>query len=301
LILSLTVAVDLGLACAHFFLGFLFFRRETSGLLVRTAGRGVIFSPSREGTQRPSVTGPKRKTARESDMQASISAVLGTVALCMGCGEMDSSDGTGALVVDQDALFQHARAGGDDRGGGDNGGNDVGGGGDAGSRARVRCPKSVPAALNPPADATIKLALSAKGVQIYTCAVAAAGGAPAWTLKAPHAVLDSGAGAPAAIHFAGPSWQALDGSLVTGTRTASAPAPLATAIPWLMLQAATNVGPGLFNDVTWVQRLDTVAGAAPATGCDDAHVGAQVLIPYRASYVFYQKATSAHVHQCASK
>ena len=236
-------------------------------------------------------------------MQASISAVLRTVALFIGCRDLDSVDSAGVITVDHNALFQHGRVGGDDRnGGGDNDAGGGGGGGDAGAHGRVRCPKIVPAALNPPANATIKTSLLAKGVQIYVCAVPAAGGAPAWTLKAPHAVLDTGSGAPTAIHFAGPSWQSLDGSLLTGTRTASAPAPLPAAIPWLMLQAATNVGAGLFNDVTWIQRLDTVAGVGPAMGCDDAHLGAQVLSPYRATYVFYHPATpTEHVHQCAAK
>ena len=74
-----------------------------------------------------------------------------------------------------------------------------------------------------------------------------------------------------------------------------------SSIPQLLLQAATNVGPGLLGDVTWIQRLDTVGGAAPATGCDAGHVGAQVLTPYRADYFFYHMALAGQrVHQCAS-
>jgi len=165
----------------------------------------------------------------------------------------------------------------------------------------VRCPFDVPAVLDPPADATLQVAFAARGVQIYTCATPAAGGAPAWTLKAPHAVLFKGF-ETAAIHFAGPSWQAPDGSLVTGTRTASDPGPDPTAIPWLLLQAATNVGPGALSDVTWIQRLDTEGGAAPANGCDGGHVGAQVLVPYRASYFFYRAAVAGKkVRQCAAR
>lgn len=165
---------------------------------------------------------------------------------------------------------------------------------------RVRCPFDVPAVLNPPAEATLSDSFAARGVQSYTCAVPAAGGAPAWTLKAPHAVLFKGF-ETAAIHFAGPSWQANDGSLVTATRAAGDPGPDPTAIPWLLLKAATNVGPGIFADVTWVQRLDTEGGVAPATGCDDLHVGAQVLVPYRANYFFYRTALSGQkVRQCVA-
>ena len=164
----------------------------------------------------------------------------------------------------------------------------------------VRCPYDVPAVLNPPPDATLEASFAARGVQIYSCAASPAGGAPVWTLKAPHAVLFKGF-ETAAIHFAGPSWQANDGSLVTGTRTAGDPGPDPTAIPWLLLKAATNVGPGLFADVTWIQRLDTEGGAAPATGCDAQHVGAQVLVPYRANYFFYHAAVAGQkVRQCAA-
>jgi hypothetical protein len=165
---------------------------------------------------------------------------------------------------------------------------------------RLRCPDSVPAAVSPPADATLKAAFGARGVQIYVCSTPAAGGAPAWTLKAPHAVLFQGFDT-VAIHFAGPSWQALDGSLVTGTKVAADPGPDPTAIPWLLLSAASNVGAGLFSDVTFIQRLDTVGGVAPASGCDADHVGAQALVPYRADYFFYHAATDGKkVRQCAA-
>jgi hypothetical protein len=166
-----------------------------------------------------------------------------------------------------------------------------------------KCPDAVPAALNPPAEATLTAMFAAKGVQIYTCAAPAAStvGAPAWTLKAPHALLLKG-GDAAAIHFGGPSWEALDGSLVVGAKVAAVPSPDPTAIPWLLLKAASNAGQGLFSDVTWVQRLDTEGGLAPTTGCDDAHVGAESLVPYRADYFFYHTAASGErIKQCASQ
>ena len=120
----------------------------------------------------------------------------------------------------------------------------VGSGRGPGRLLQAHCPHDVPAALNPPVDATLAAALPATGVQIYTCAIPAAGGAPAWTLKAPHAVLGKKNHDVQAIHFAGPSWQATDGSLVTATRVASSPAPDATNIPWLLLQGGDARGRG---------------------------------------------------------
>jgi hypothetical protein len=162
------------------------------------------------------------------------------------------------------------------------------------------CPAHVPEALNPPAQATIALGLPANGVQVYACTSAKPGEAPSWTLEGPHALLSSGDHI-AAIHFAGPTWQALDGSQVKGAKLASADAPAATAIPWLLL-SATATGAGSFAETTHIQRLDTVGGKAPSTGCDPSHVGAKVLVPYRASYFFYRSAAAGEsVRQCHSK
>ncbi len=166
--------------------------------------------------------------------------------------------------------------------------------------APARCPSDLPAALAPPADATLLAVMAARGVQIYTCTAATPGAALVWTLKAPHAVLTK-ASEVAAIHFVGPSWEAADGSLVTGAKLAAAPSPDTTAIPWLLLKAATNAGAGIFSDVTFIQRLNTEGGAAPAAGCDDAHPDAQVLVPYRADYFFYHTAAAGtRIRQCTS-
>ena len=165
---------------------------------------------------------------------------------------------------------------------------------------RVRCPFDVPAALNPPADATLEAAFAARGVQIYTCAAPAAGGAPAWTLKAPHAVLFKGFDT-AAIHFAGPSWQANDGSLVTGTRTASDPGPDPTAIAWLLLQARPTSAPVSSPTSPGSSASTPRAASRRRPAATPSHLGAQVLVPYRANYFFYHAAIAGQkVRQCAA-
>lgn len=42
------------------------------------------------------------------------------------------------------------------------------------------------------------------------------------------------------------------------------------------------------SEVTYIQRLDTQGGLAPATGCDAAHEGATARIGYTATYYFYR-------------
>jgi hypothetical protein len=200
--------------------------------------------------------------------------------------------------------------------------------GDDASKA-LHCPAHVPAALDPPAGTTLAAGMAASGVQVYVCTAAAAASAPTWVLNAPHAVHSEGK-ETTATHFSGPApvppvaakaagaaattapsgpfaaataptWEALDGSRLTGARVASAPSPDGKSIPWLLLRSTSSTGPGLFGDVTWVQRLDTVGGAAPATGCDAGHLGAEVMVPYRADYFFYHPvAAGAGLRRCVS-
>ena len=63
-----------------------------------------------------------------------------------------------------------------------------------------------------------------------------------------------------------------------------------TAIPWLLLRATSSEGPGLFHRVTFIQRVHTSGGLAPATGADEAHLGQRVEVPYTAVYYFFREA-----------
>ena len=128
----------------------------------------------------------------------------------------------------------------------------------------------------------------AKGVQIYTCN--AANGSYAWTLKAPDARLSDAKGHAIAKHFAGPSWQAEDGSVVVGelVQASPSPSPDAGAIPWLVLHAKSHTGAGQMANVQYIVRTRTEGGVAPATGCDAGHAGAEVRVPYSAVYLFFR-------------
>jgi len=135
---------------------------------------------------------------------------------------------------------------------------------------------SVPAAIRVPPGNRLIAALDAQGVQVYQCT------AGAWTFLEPIAAL----GDPTSvIHFRGPSWESIrDGSLVEAATVASSPVP--GAIPQLLLQATRTRGDGIFGDVTYVQRLDTVGGVAPTTACK---TGQTQGVPYTAEYRFFVK------------
>ena len=145
--------------------------------------------------------------------------------------------------------------------------------------------QQVPPALQPPADEQLVLQVHAKGDQIYSCKVEAL--QPAWTLKAPDAQLFEKDGKAFGKHFAGPSWEATDGSRVVGKAAVNAPSPDADSIPWLLVKVVSHEGAGVLARVTSIQRINTKGGKAPASGCDAAHAGQEVRVPYSADYLFF--------------
>src|SRR5579863_302735 len=100
--------------------------------------------------------------------------------------------------------------------------------------------QQVPKELQPPANEQLLLQVHAKGDQIYTCK--GDGGQFAWTLKAPDAQLFDKSGKPFGKHFAGPSWEANDGSRVTGKAVANARSPDPSSVPWLLLEIVSRSG-----------------------------------------------------------
>jgi hypothetical protein len=148
-------------------------------------------------------------------------------------------------------------------------------------------PVPMPENLRLPPQNVTMFTLDANGSQIYACK--ARGDEPSvfeWTLKAPDAELLNGAGEKVGRHYAGPTWEANDGSKVVGEAVERAPAPALGAIPWLLLRATSSEGAGVFSTVTYVQRIETVGGIAPTEGCDQASAGAELPVPYRATYAF---------------
>jgi hypothetical protein len=144
------------------------------------------------------------------------------------------------------------------------------------------CASSVPVpdSLKPAANESLKRVISAKGVQIYECR------GEKWVFVAPEADLFDSRGNLVGKHYAGPRWEASgDGSRVIGAVKSRADAPVAGAIPWLLLDTKSEGGNGYFSDVTSIQRVATAGGVAPAGTC--AESGAQARVPYTADYYFF--------------
>ena len=142
----------------------------------------------------------------------------------------------------------------------------------------------VPAALNPD-KLSIYRVVSATGVQVYTCTRNPAG-ATGWVLRGPDAQLFDPENKPVGKHYAGPTWEGLDGGKVVGEMKTSLPAPVDKAVPWLMLDAKSHEGSGAFTQAQAIVRMGTTGGTAPSDGCDEARAGQELRVPYTAIYVF---------------
>ena len=174
------------------------------------------------------------------------------------------------------------------------------------AHAQSVTPPPVPANIQVPAPNEAFLVGHGVGTQNYVCLPSPSIGRVAWTLFTPQATLFSDQREQLTTHFFSPNpveggivratWEdSEDTSTVWGRVIASSLDPnfvTPGAIPWLLVQVVgTQVGPtggDTVSRTTFIQRLITVGGAAPATGCDlPTDIGNKAFVPYTADYFFY--------------
>jgi hypothetical protein len=119
----------------------------------------------------------------------------------------------------------------------------------------------------------------AVGVQVYRW------NGTSWIFQRPEALLFDEDDDPVGIHYAGPTWESASGSYVVGAVLERC-TPDPDAIPWLLLRAVDSDGPGILDGVTYIQRVNTVGGLAPAYPGD--FPGQEARVPYIADYYFYR-------------
>lgn len=122
----------------------------------------------------------------------------------------------------------------------------------------------------------------AKGVQIYRW------NGLAWSFVAPEATLyaESGYFGEVGIHGMGPHWTSKSGSRVEAARvTGTGCRPDPTAIDWILLKQTKATGPGIFANVTFIQRTNTTGGLAPT---EPGSLNELRQVPYTAEYYFYR-------------
>jgi hypothetical protein len=142
--------------------------------------------------------------------------------------------------------------------------------------------KPLPAAIAAPGE-TVVLTTHAVGMQYYQCKPGS-DGKLAWTFIEPGATLTVD-GKVVGKHGAGPTWELLDGSIITAKAVANAPGATDNDIPWLKLEVTSHKGAGQLDGVTTVQRINTKGGVMKGP-CDRARGEG---MPYEADYVFLRK------------
>jgi Protein of unknown function (DUF3455) len=133
-------------------------------------------------------------------------------------------------------------------------------------------------------DAAPLVTLHAEGAQIYECKTGSDGKLN-WTFREPIAALMLD-GRTVGRHYAGPTWEHVDGSSVVAKVIGNAPGATANDIPWLKLEVVERRGSGALTVADIIQRINTAGGVLQGS-CERA--GSLRSVAYSADYVFRRK------------
>lgn len=147
-----------------------------------------------------------------------------------------------------------------------------------------------PAAITVSAGNKLALTLLGAGDLNYECrAKADMPGVYEWAFTGPVAILyDKTTKAAVGKYYAGPTWEANDGSKVGGKQLGVSPSANAASIPLQLVQAGASAGTGAMSGITFIQRMNTMGGVAPADACGASNMGAKKMVKYEADYLFYK-------------
>lgn len=156
---------------------------------------------------------------------------------------------------------------------------------------------SLPDAVKVPTGNRVAMETVGVGEITYECRdkVAAAGmpatpGAMEWVFVGPNAVLRDRSGKSVGKYYGPPAtWESMDGSKVTATQLAVAPAGTGN-IPYQLVKANPAMGTGAMTGVTHIQRVAIKGGVPPSTACSAANKGAKEIVKYQADYIFWKAA-----------
>ena len=146
---------------------------------------------------------------------------------------------------------------------------------------------ALPEAVRVPAGQKVVMTTTGVGELTYECREKKdMAGQFEWAFVGPVATLMGADRKSVGKYYAGPTWEAADGSKVTGKQVAVAPAG-AGNIPLQLVKAEPAMGQGTMAGVSHIQRLNTRGGVAPTLACDAAGKGKRQVVAYQADYVFY--------------
>ncbi|MDD2990399.1 MAG: DUF3455 domain-containing protein [Zoogloea sp.] len=148
---------------------------------------------------------------------------------------------------------------------------------------------TLPEGIRVPAGHVVAWETVGSGDITYECRdKAGAGGQTEWAFVGPKAVLKDRAGQVVGSYYGPPAtWEASDGSRLTGTQLAVAPAG-AGNLPYQLVKTNPAIGQGALNGVTHIQRVALKGGVAPTTECSTATRGKRETVTYQADYIFWK-------------
>lgn len=148
---------------------------------------------------------------------------------------------------------------------------------------------TLPDAVKVPAGNKVAMETVGVGEITYECRDKKdAAGQFEWVFVGPDAVLNDRSGKAVGKYFGPPAtWQSSDGSKVTATQVAVSPTS-AGNIPLQLVKANPATGNGAMTGVTFIQRVATKGGVAPATACDATSKGKKEIVKYQADYIIYK-------------
>ena len=151
---------------------------------------------------------------------------------------------------------------------------------------------SLPTAVQVPAGQRIAMETVGAGDITYECrAKKDMPSAFEWVFVGPDAKLMDRSGKVVGRYYGPPAtWESNDGSKVTATQLAVAPAS-AGNIPLQLVKANPATGMGAMQGVTYIQRVATKGGVAPAAACTAANAGQKQVVKYQADYIIWKAAS----------
>ena len=150
---------------------------------------------------------------------------------------------------------------------------------------------SLPDVIKVPAGNKVAMETVGMGEITYECRDKAnAAGQTEWVFVGPKAALNDRSGKQVGTYYGPPAtWESTDGSKITATQLAVAPAG-AGNIPYQLVKANPAMGSGAMTGVTFIQRVALKGGAAPAAACTMSNKGERQIVKYQADYIFWKAA-----------
>ena len=155
--------------------------------------------------------------------------------------------------------------------------------------AAIPEPAGLAANLRVPANEAPAFMLSGNGVYIYQCRQAYLNpNVYEWAFVVPDATLYEGSRSIARHATVGLYESLSDRSSVSGVVRSQQGAGAAN-LPWVLVLAQPIGDSGIFAGVSSFQRVNTVGGAAPTTGCGPDNIGDEARVAFQADYYFYRR------------